>query len=56
LLIRRSWHDVLRNRLDHGKCPKCGLAIPGVWEKSQGGTVAAAKSSRTASRYEHSNL
>jgi pyruvate formate lyase activating enzyme len=31
LLIRRSWHDVLRNRLKAGKCPKCDTLIPGHW-------------------------
>jgi pyruvate formate lyase activating enzyme len=31
LLIERSWHNVLTNRLKAGNCPKCGLAIPGVW-------------------------
>jgi pyruvate formate lyase activating enzyme len=31
LLIRRSWHDVLRNRLKEGKCPRCGTAIAGRW-------------------------
>jgi pyruvate formate lyase activating enzyme len=32
LVIRRSWHDVLENRLHHGHCPTCHRAIPGVWE------------------------
>ena len=32
LLIRRSWHDVLQNRLREGKCSKCGTAIAGRWE------------------------
>jgi len=32
LVIRRSWHEVLENRLHHGHCPKCGQGIPGVWE------------------------
>jgi pyruvate formate lyase activating enzyme len=31
LLVRRSWHDVLENRIVGGKCAKCGLSIPGVW-------------------------
>jgi pyruvate formate lyase activating enzyme len=30
-LIRRSWHDVLVNRLKDGKCPQCGYAIAGRW-------------------------
>ena len=33
LLIRRSWHNVLENNLKNGACPKCGLAIPGVWQR-----------------------
>jgi len=32
LLVRRSWHDVLDNRIKNGVCGKCGTAIPGVWE------------------------
>ena len=31
LLIRRSWHDMRKNSLKNGGCPKCGLAIPGRW-------------------------
>jgi pyruvate formate lyase activating enzyme len=31
VLIRRSWHDVLRNRLKEGNCPHCGTPIPGHW-------------------------
>ena len=31
LLIRRSWHDVLKNKLTEGKCPHCHTPIPGVW-------------------------
>jgi pyruvate formate lyase activating enzyme len=34
LLIQRSWHDVLTNRIKDGACPKCGQGIPGVWVKS----------------------
>jgi pyruvate formate lyase activating enzyme len=32
LLIRRSWHEVLENRLVGGRCPDCGLVVPGRWE------------------------
>jgi pyruvate formate lyase activating enzyme len=32
ILVRRSWHDVLDNRMKQGSCAKCGLPIPGVWE------------------------
>lgn len=31
LLVERSWHKVLKNRLKDGNCLKCGLAVPGVW-------------------------
>jgi pyruvate formate lyase activating enzyme len=36
VLIRRSWHDVRDNRMKHGTCPKCGRAIPGMWEVKSG--------------------
>jgi pyruvate formate lyase activating enzyme len=57
LLVERSWHDVLKNRLVNGACPSCGLAIPGVWSASNGGTLGGQGISRkTARRYEHLNL
>jgi len=31
IVIRRSWHDVLQNRLAAGRCPECGNAIAGRW-------------------------
>lgn len=31
-LIRRRGFYVLENRMDAGRCPKCGLQVPGVWE------------------------
>jgi pyruvate formate lyase activating enzyme len=31
LLIRRSWHEVLEDRLADGRCPDCGQAVPGRW-------------------------
>jgi pyruvate formate lyase activating enzyme len=31
LLIRRSWHQVIENRLADGRCPGCGCAVPGRW-------------------------
>ncbi len=33
VLVKRSWHDVQDNQLKNGSCPKCGLAIPGVWNR-----------------------
>jgi pyruvate formate lyase activating enzyme len=38
LLVKRSWHDVQLNRLQEGKCPKCGAAIPGRWANPHGKT------------------
>lgn len=34
-LIRRVGFRVVRNQLKDGKCPKCGVAIPGVWSQEQ---------------------
>ena len=34
LLVQRSWHDVLKNNLKQGRCPRCGLSIPGVWNNA----------------------
>lgn len=31
LLIERVGVTLLRNRLDHGRCPRCGTALAGVW-------------------------
>lgn len=56
LLIRRSWHDVLENRLINGACPKCSLIIPGVWEKTANSQRGAASLRGTAGKYEHLNL
>lgn len=30
-LIVRNWHNVIINKINEGKCPKCGTVIPGVW-------------------------
>jgi len=30
-LIERLGFKVLANRTNRGRCPKCGLALPGVW-------------------------
>jgi pyruvate formate lyase activating enzyme len=34
-IVRRSWHSILANELDAGKCSHCGTAIAGVFSKSQ---------------------
>jgi pyruvate formate lyase activating enzyme len=56
LLIRRSWHDVLENRLAEGACPKCATIIPGVWRKSGNAPSTVAAPRRTAGNYDHLNL
>lgn len=38
LLIQRSWHDVMTNRLKDGKCPDCGFEIAGRWVNPKGKT------------------
>jgi pyruvate formate lyase activating enzyme len=54
LLIRRSWHDVIENRLRDGHCSKCGAVIPGVWEKNAAGAARPARFS--SEKYSHLNL
>jgi len=58
LLIRRSWHDVLENRLRHGACPTCGFPVAGVWEQRSrdGGSNRGSDGERGAAKYEHLNL
>ncbi len=41
LLIERSWHDVRKNILRDGACPKCNLRIPGEWKNRRGFAVDA---------------
>jgi pyruvate formate lyase activating enzyme len=55
LLIRRSWHNVLENRLKNGECASCGLAIPGVWQGKRKRELLRAGSS-LAQRFGHINL
>ncbi len=31
-LIKRDWHDMLINQIKNGKCPKCSIDIPGVFQ------------------------
>jgi pyruvate formate lyase activating enzyme len=35
LLVRRSWPDILENKLKDGSCPHCGQIIPGRWTNSK---------------------
>lgn len=34
VLIRRRGFYVVENRMTDGRCPSCGTAVPGVWEKT----------------------
>jgi pyruvate formate lyase activating enzyme len=53
LLVRRSWHDVLQNRIKDGACPECGWTIPGLWDGGCGRAQAGRKPFR---KYQHINL
>ncbi len=54
LLIRRSWHKVLENRLEKGACPGCGLKIPGVWDNAT--KIPTQGLSKTTEKFDHLNL
>jgi pyruvate formate lyase activating enzyme len=54
VLIRRSWHDVIENRLVDGKCFQCGVKIAGKWER--GRVVAGKVDAEVVRRYGHLNL
>lgn len=54
LLIRRSWHKVLENNLKSGACPKCGMVIPGVWQRD--GVPSLDPAGSIGDRYDHINL
>jgi pyruvate formate lyase activating enzyme len=57
LLVRRSWHDVLENEVKNGACPKCGIAIPGVWKNDAKGKHGPRQSTATTTKaYGHLNL
>ncbi|MCL6566439.1 MAG: AmmeMemoRadiSam system radical SAM enzyme [Acidobacteriia bacterium] len=58
ILIRRSWHDVLENRLRNGACPDCGCQIPGVWTNPHGKTPAKShrQPAQLAAKYDDLNL
>jgi pyruvate formate lyase activating enzyme len=57
LLVRRSWHDVLENHIKNGACPKCGLAIPGVWTNDAKGKRLSRQGALSAAKpYAHLNL
>jgi len=58
LLVRRSWHKVVSNKLQAGSCSNCGRVIPGRWiDPQQQPTHHDAGAGRTkASRYNFLNL
>ena len=56
LLIRRSWHNVLENKLKNGACPKCGLVIPGVWQRHTTSRSTLSSNTALGDRYGHINL
>ncbi len=56
LLIRRSWHNVLENNLKNGACPKCGLNIPGVWQRSSSNRSRLSGEGNVSERFGHLNL
>ena len=41
LLVKRSWHNVLQNRIVDGACPKCGHRIPGNWASPDNAALGA---------------
>jgi pyruvate formate lyase activating enzyme len=47
ILIRRSWHAVIENRMKNGCCSDCGCAIPGHWSETE--VSKKARASRVAS-------
>jgi pyruvate formate lyase activating enzyme len=55
-LVRRSWHDVLENRLKAGACPACGFQIAGVWSNDAKGNRVPARDIATTAKYGHLNL
>jgi pyruvate formate lyase activating enzyme len=56
LLVRRSWHDVLENRLKTGACPTCGFAIAGVWSNDAKGNRIPVRGTASTAKYGHLNL
>jgi pyruvate formate lyase activating enzyme len=60
LLIERSWHNVKKNLLKDGHCPKCALAIPGRWTNPRGATppktFSRAQQNLADSKYSDLNL
>jgi pyruvate formate lyase activating enzyme len=63
-LIRRTWHKVMENVLDDGRCPYCKQSVPGRWkapaitpsESPEDARMIAAKVSAATKRYAGLNL
>ena len=58
VLVRRSWHCVLANRLREGACPACGHAIPGRWHHESHAAPASRSGEQAAveGKYRELNL
>ena len=58
VLIRRSWHKVLANRLRGDACPECGHVVPGRWKNPRRGTPLKdlARAEQVADRHADLNL
>jgi pyruvate formate lyase activating enzyme len=56
LLVKRSWHDVMQNRIRKGACPDCGFQIAGVWENTLAHRGSAHRPTVGFGKYGHLNL
>jgi pyruvate formate lyase activating enzyme len=58
VLVRRSWHDVLENRIKDDRCSECGFEIAGVWQNDSRAVAGRAFRNRSAvsQKFGHLNL
>jgi len=58
VLVQRSWHQVLENRLVEDACAACGHKVPGRWANPRGQTPlrAYSKAREAAQRHDALNL
>jgi pyruvate formate lyase activating enzyme len=56
LLVKRSWHDVMQNRIKKSACPDCGFQIAGVWENTSLHHNSPQRPTGAVGRYGHLNL
>ena len=57
LLVRRSWHEVLENRITDGSCRDCHYKIAGVWTNVEKKGCGSSRNAVAVSRnYGHLNL